>query len=141
MHGLLVIIERIFKTQLSRVPHKIRVIATFLLTNCLWVLFRADSFSTALEVYKGMVNFRHIDIGSLAAVVGNGVINFPTVIDIAYITGILCVLLYIVFQCENSVSKLQGFTTSYGTVIMAVLLFCISLLCFSRESVFIYFNF
>lgn len=140
MHGLFVIVERIFKNQLTKVPHAIRVMVTFLITNCLWVLFRADSFSTALNVYKGMVNFRHIDIGNISAMSGS-VINFPTMIDNVYIIGIVCILLLIVFKCNNSISKFRSFTSSYGTVIMTVLLLSISLLCFSRESVFIYFNF
>ena len=141
MHGLFVIIERIFKTQLSKIPHKIKVIVTFLLINFLWVLFRADSFSTALEVYKGMVNFRHIDISSLSTIAGNHLIIYPTIINIAYTLGVLGILLFIVFKCRNSMSKLKNFSTSYRTVITTALLFCISLLCFSRESVFIYFNF
>lgn len=140
MHGLFVIVERIFKNQLTKVPHAIRVMVTFLITNCLWVLFRADSFSTALNVYKGMVNFRHIDIGNISAMSGS-VINFPTMIDNVYIIGIICILLLIVFKCNNSISKFRSFTSSYGTVIMTVLLLSFSLLCFSRESVFIYFNF
>lgn len=144
IHGLFVVIERLFETQLSKVPHTIRVIATFLITNCLWVLFRADSFSTAMEVYKGMVNFRHIDINGISMVAGRmlgRVINFPAVVDVVYVTGILCALLIVVFKCESSVSKLKSFKTSYGTVSMAALLFCASQLCISRGSAFIYFNF
>ena len=140
-HGLFVVLERIFGQQLERLPRGVRISGTFLIVNCLWVLFRADSFANAFEIYKGMINFAETGVLQLAEVVGVGVLNYPAMVDIAYITGLIFVLLLVIFKCESSVSKLKSFVASYKTAITTVLLFCISLLCLSRESAFIYFNF
>lgn len=142
MHGLLAVAERIAEKKISLIPRVIRVAATFLIVNALWVLFRADSFPQALEMYRGMVSFGNIGIAQLDAVVGGAAyVNFPFAVDCVYIIGLVGVLLFIVFKCRNSSELINRFTVSGKTVFIAAALFSAALLCLSRESVFIYFNF
>ena len=77
----------------------------------------------------------------LAAIAFDGLINFPAIIDYAYIFGVLAACLFVVFRCKNSVKLLEEFSPSRGRLIATVLMFCVSLLCMTRESIFIYFNF
>ena len=141
LHGCFVVLERLFQDALSKIPHFIRVAVTFLLVNSLWVLFRAESFAGAAEVYKGMVNLKRIGIYDLADIAWTGVINYPALIAIAYLLAVLTGLLIVVFRCKNSVYRLEHFTGSYKAAAICAMLFCVSLFCISRESPFIYFNF
>lgn len=141
VYGILQVIERLFQRGLNRIPDAIRTLGTFLMVNFLWVLFRADDFGNALDVYRGMFNIGDFGITQLATIVNDGVINFPTSIDILYVVGLVGLLLLIVFRCRNSCDRLKCFTYNWQTVISTTILFCVSLLCLSRQSVFIYYNF
>ncbi len=143
MHGVFSVTERLIgENKLKRIPNFIRIFATFLIVNALWVLFRAESFGQAIEIYKGMLSFGNISLWQLDAVVGiEGGVNLPNMIDYAYIFGMLGVLLYIVFGQTNSAYRLEKFTPCKKNAITTALMFVVSILCLSRESVFIYFNF
>lgn len=86
LHGAFVVVERILKKQLMKIPHAIRVCATFLIVNTLWVLFRADSFENALTVYKGMLNFGNIGISTVAQL-SRGTVGYPPIIHLIFIGG------------------------------------------------------
>lgn len=141
LHGLMTVIEKIFKKYVDKVPNVMRVTTTFLLVNILWVLFRAESFANAFNIYKGMINIGNTGLFDLKDIVFDGLINFPTIIDIIYIVGMLIILLIVVFSTKSSNIMLQNYKPTYKTLIFTLVLFCISLLFVSRESVFIYFNF
>ena len=140
-HGGFVVLERIFSERLNRVPRAVRTGGTFLIVNALWVLFRADSFAQALKVYRGMVDISNVAFGQLADVVLDGNINFPAVLDYAYILGAFSILLLLVFRCRNSEQMLEDFSLTKKTLLAGIALFCVSVLCLSRNAVFIYFNF
>lgn len=141
LHGLLVAGEKLLGDRLERFPKALRVGVTFLLVNCLWVLFRAESFSQAGTVYSGMLSFGSVQLGQLAALVLDNSFDFPTAVDIVYLFGLLAVLLFVVFRCKNSREMLARFRCSGRTLAFTVFLFCFSVIHLSRESVFIYFNF
>ena len=142
LHGIFVVIERIAGEKLMIIPRPIRVLITFLIVNILWVLFRADGFKSALEIYKGMLAFGNLGFSQLDVVVGcAGNLHFPLVIDCIYILGFEFVLVLVVFCCKNSVKLLQHFRPANNTLIMSILLFSVAFVCLTRESVFIYFNF
>lgn len=141
LHGLMTVIEKIFKKYVDKVPNVMRVTTTFLLVNILWVLFRAESFANAFNIYKGMINIGNTGLFDLKDIVFDGLINFPTIIDIIYIVGMLIFLLIVVFSTKSSNIMLQNYKPTYKTLIFTLVLFCISLLFVSRESIFIYFNF
>lgn len=142
LHGVFSIIERVCKKTIEKIPTMLRVFGTFLVVNALWVLFRAESFAQALEVYKGMLSFRTLDFAQLQTVVGfEADVNLPAIMDYGYIVGLVGLLLVVVFRCKNSAEYLEKFKASKKTLVAAVVLFSTAILCLSRESVFIYFNF
>lgn len=142
LHGILSIIERILKEKLEKIPQALRIFITFLIVNALWVLFRAESFAQAVEVYKGMLAFGNLDFAQLQTVVGfEADVNLPAIMDYGYIMGLVGLLLVVVFGCRNSAEYLEKFRASKKTLVAAVVLFSVAVLCLSRESVFIYFNF
>lgn len=141
IHGIFVVMERVIGDRRKRIPRPIRVCGTFFAVNALWVLFRADGFSQAAKVYRGMVNIRNIEFGALNQIVYDGVIDFPSAVDYAYFFGMITVLLGIVLFAKNTSFLLERFNISKRTLAITVLFFCVSVLCFARNSVFIYFNF
>lgn len=142
LHGLFAVAERIAGDKLNIIPKHLRIIITFLIVNALWVLFRADGFEQAIEVYKGMLAFGNLGISQLDTVVGSTAnMNFPMLMDCVYILGLEAFLLIVVFRFKNSAAMLQQFTASRKTLITASLLFSVAILCMTRQSVFIYFNF
>ena len=142
LHGIFVILERIFENYLVKIPSKIRIFTTFLIVNSLWVIFRAENFSQAIKVYKGMLALTNPNITQIDSIVGHAAyINFPFVIDLIYFSTYIGVLLFMVFNSKNSASLLEGFAFSRKHLITASLLFSIAFLALTRQSVFIYFNF
>ncbi len=141
-HGVFVVLERLAGEKLSKVSKPIRVFTTFLIVNVLWVLFRADNFLQATEIYKGMLNFKNVGIQQLEIVVGAPAgINFPALIDCVYIIGFEALLLLAVFRLKNTALCLKQFMASKKELLLAVGMFSISILCLSRQNIFIYFNF
>ena len=113
-----------------------------MIVNALWVLFRAEGISKAIEIYKGMFAFNNIGLSDINTVVGyTANLNFPLIVDIAYVLGMTLLLLLVVFKYKNSSTMLENYLPAPKTFITAALLFAVAMLCLSRESVFIYFNF
>ena len=142
LHGLFIIIERIIGDKRELVPKCIRVFVTFMIVNALWVLFRAEGITKAFEIYKGMFAFNNIGLSQINTVVGYAAnLNFPLIVDIGYAFGMIATLLFVVFKFKNSATMLKDYLPVPKTCVTAALLFAVAVLCLSRESVFIYFNF
>ena len=142
LHGVFMVLERLLKHKREAIPKTIRVFATFMIVNALWVLFRADSAAQAIEIYKSMFALRNIHFFQLSTVVGPiANISFPAAFNILYILGLIVTLLWVVFRCKNSKACLDSYSATGKTMLAASILFTIAFLCLSRESVFIYFNF
>ena len=142
LHGVFMVIERLLGKRREAIPKAIRIFATFMVVNALWVLFRAEDISQTMTIYRGMVDFANVNLRQLDEVMGHTAnINFPVMFDIAYIGCMVVSLLGVVFGCKNSAARLERYVVSNKTAVTAAALFAVAFLCLSRESVFIYFNF
>jgi len=141
LHGLVIIFERLFKKVLNKIPKIIKITGTFLIVNFLWVLFRAATFSEAANIYSGMFNFKNIGLFSISALAADGLINFPAILNFTYISGLIAVLLFVVFFSRNTIEKAKTFSPNPQSTIFTVIMLCISIIHCSKESIFIYFNF
>lgn len=141
LHGLLAVTERLLERWLVKIPKAIRIAVTFVEVNLLWVLFRAESFAQALVQYRNMFDFRSMGADNLANMATNGVINYPATVDMAYVLTFLATALCVVFACKNSRDKLAQFRPTRKTALFVTLLLCFVIVCLTRQSVFIYFNF
>ena len=141
LQGLVVVFERLFKDVLQRIPHIIRVACTFLTTNFLWVLFRANSFEGALRIYKAMFNFQNLGYSNISTLTQDGTVAFPTILNCVYIFLLIGVLFAVVFRGAERIGREQQDGLSGRQALFAAVCFALSLLCMGRESVFIYFNF
>lgn len=141
LNGLVMVFEQIFKKPIEKMPGFIRTAATFLTANFLWVLFRAESFSAAARIYRGMFNIANFGLAQLQTIALDSVLNFPSAVDYLYVFGAITASLVCVFACKNSQYWLEKFSFTKNTLFFAALLLCVSILFLSRQSVFIYFNF
>ncbi|HPY44227.1 MAG TPA: MBOAT family O-acyltransferase [Clostridia bacterium] len=140
-HGFFVVMERILGSLLEKIPNWIRMAATFVIVSALWVLFRAESFAKAMEMYSSMIKFSTPGFSALAGLAVDGLIGFPAMLNIAYVSGILLILTLIVFTSRNTIEKAGVFQTNTKNLILTAALFTISVIHLSKESIFIYFNF
>ena len=143
LHGLCAVAERLAgERRLERIPRLLRRLGAFLTVNFLWVLFRAPDFAGALAVWKGMLRFTRPDLMQVHALVGNaGGLSFPPTLNYIYLFGLVGALLALVWRSGGSAELLERFTPRLRSLLFAAALFSVSVLCLSRESIFIYFNF
>ena len=141
-HGLFAAAERLAGALLERVPALLRRGWTFLVVNFLWVLFRAPDFAGALAIWRGMFRFHRPGTEQLRALVGNaGGFAFPPWLNSIYLFGLVGALLLLVWSSRGSAELFRRFTPCRRSLAFAAALFSAALLCLSRESIFIYFNF
>lgn len=142
LHGLFVVAERLIGEKLNRIPKFIRVIGTFFVVTVLWVLFRAENFHQAIAVYRGLVAFGNIGFSELNEVVGNAAfMNFPFAVDCVYLFGLLAISIFAIARCRNGREMAGSFRPNGRTLAVSVSFFAAALLCLTRQSVFLYFNF
>jgi len=141
LHGIVNVLERVFKRGLNRIPRILRVAGTFLFVNAACVFFRAPTFGKALAILKGMASFQSLRISQVNQIVYDGIFTYPLSINLLYIGSLLAILLFIVFFTINSVEYLQKFTSTVGNLLISCALFVVSVIHLSRLSTFIYFNF
>ncbi len=140
-HGVLVVFERLTQNTLCRIPRTIRVVSTFLTTNFLWVLFRADSFENARSIYHAMFNFRNPGFADLTMLAQDGIVSFPAAFNCMWIVLLLFGLSALVFHGKEKIRISRGHSLARAHLLTAVICFVVSTLCIGRESVFIYYNF
>ena len=141
VQGMIVVLERLGKDLLQKIPRAIRIAGTFLTTNFLWVLFRADSFESAARVYRSMFRFGDLRISDFTALGQDGTVTFPAIVYGAGIFLLIGILLAVVFQGAERIRRPSGEGLSGKQALIAAACFAMALLCMGRESVFIYFNF
>lgn len=61
MHGLAMVVHRLYSDHLAfALPRWVAWLLTFLFVNFAWVVFRAESLTSALNIYVGMLNFSDV---------------------------------------------------------------------------------
>ena len=150
IHGLLQVMERLFKKWFDRLFVVVRWGYTFLAVNILWLLFRADSVKNWIEMLRTMFSFKNMAIS-------DGLINTFQLPESTFIFeklslvqananirgfGMLIFMVSAFLLClvpENNY-KTIGKTNTFSMVVCAIA-FVWSFLCRGSESVFVYFNF
>ena len=150
LHGILSVFERIFEKAEKKVIEPVRWFFTFLWINILWLLFSANSVSQWKVILTKIFTFQNTSIS-------DELINVFKIQELNVVTNM--------FHIENMTSNIRGLwllafiIISYGicllpennykkmsklslvTMILAAVACSWSILCLSKESVFVYFNF
>ena len=139
LHGLAVCAERLMKRPL---PKKLGTVLTFVFVSLVWVLFRAESFSSAVNVWSGLVNFADMDLSSLKAVSSDGIVGLPWELALILVTVILAAALVLaVLPKKNLYKRCRAVEFDTKAGLTTAVAFIMAVVCMSRSQVFIYFNF
>lgn len=150
IHGLLMIIDKMFDKFESKVFKPVRWLISFGIINTLWLLFRADSFSQWVEILKNIFSFNSLSISD--GLIGS--IPFPErelIKDVLHIRNfaesirgfwLICFIIISLLIClipeNNYVSRKK---LSVFSLIISFAAFVWGFVCLGNESIFVYLNF
>lgn len=141
LHGIVRVLEEIFDKAIQKIPRIIRHIATFLFVSAAFTIFRAESFTAALKVYKGLFNFTNPGFSQIVSIANDGVIGHNLITGAAEILLIFAFCFIFIIKEKSPQKRIEDFKPNMSTAVFLSLLFVASVLCMSRSAVFIYFNF
>ena len=149
MHGLGIVAYRIWRNVGVKLPKVVSWGLTFLYVNCAWVFFRAQNFSDAIKVLKGMCGLKGIVLPlplerKLHLLKDYGISFGPWLKMIQedsrsllyVLTGIMICVLF-----KNSLEIKKGITLNWYWAIGTSLIAVFSLMWLNKESAFLYFQF
>lgn len=131
LHGICILIHRIWKNRGYRLNKFVGWIVTFNLVNIFWVFFRADSINNALEIIKTMFG---INIFFKKVHTVGGVLNYNHI-------EILVGSILLAFFFKNSMQRAERFKGSVWTSIEITCYVVIAVMSLAKMSIFLYFNF
>lgn len=146
MHGLALNCNHIMKKRKIKLPKWLAIFLTFQFTNIVFTMFRANSITEAIKIYKAMFGFTYLQIPK-------GIMKVSTIEDLGAKVGqymnndqnfnliMLIVCLFIVFKFKNSMQMMKEFKPTTKLAFITAFMFIISLFGINRVSDFIYFNF
>ncbi len=142
VHGLVMIISRLFKKSIYKIPKVITQVFTFAFVNFAWVIFRAGSFSAMKQIFMAflkpgiylsdIVTTSFDKIGFIDIVFGNKAIEAVVFVLIG-----LC----IVFGAKNSLELVERCKWHRFSAICATLLLIVCMLSFTGTATYIYLRF
>ena len=145
LHGLALVIHRFWRKFNINMPKVIAWFLTFNFVNLAWVFFRANTFTDALKVIRGMLGLNGIILPSswadkLAMFSTNSFAAYQlTDIRNAFIFVILG--LVITLACKNSIELKDKFKPNILYLLWAAILALIAFTQLTGVSEFLYFNF
>lgn len=150
LHGLAVIVQRLWGKQGWRLPRFLRWFLTFQFVHLAWVYFRADSVSSAHALFQRMFSFSSGSGpgGGTGMLFDSYAYTLRSVTfslgDTGVIIGIFLLASIVVWGMPNAHQWRERFrpTPWFAVMTVALLLFTLGVLFFqSTNSTFLYFNF
>ena len=150
LHGLLQVVERLFKKGFDKLSEIVRWGYTFLSVNLLWLLFRAESIKDWREMLHTMFHFQSMAIGDglLRAFELPECSFFFDKLNLVQVNAevrgfsmlIFLVSAFLICLIPENNYRTVGRTNAFNMVVCAIA-FIWGFLCLSAESTFVYFNF
>ncbi len=149
LHGFALVIFRFWQKGSFRLPRFLSWFITFSFINAAWVFFRAQTFSDAIRVLKGMAGvtgvilperFAHL----FAALKGYGIQfgnMFPTLQWSGKMFYYFAVFFLLSVLFKNSGEIVEKLKPNWRTVVALSLMLVYSILSLGKTNEFIYFNF
>lgn len=147
IHGMLQVLERIFRKFYDQVPRIIRWVYTFLSVNLLWLLFRSESITQWWSLLKKMFSFDQLSVSD-GLIASFTLPESPMIFDLLRLTqvnarfpmlGMLSFVVAAFIIClipENNYHSLKK--TNIPNMVFCAFAFLWAFLCLSTESVFVY---
>ncbi len=147
LHGLALVIHRLWQKTGLRMNQVLAWLLCFNFVNFSWVFFRAESWSEALKVIKGMLGFSGIVLpaglaGKLGFLAPAGVLfGGFTLQNPAHAALLLAVSLALVLFWRNSMELEKDFTPGLRQAVWVGAMALAAILSLTGVSEFLYFNF
>lgn len=139
LNGSIMVIERL--TGLAKKTSCLQKCLTFLLVNFLWVIFRASSISEAGRMFTSMFGLNGAGTGQFGILANDGILNWPDIIDTAWILFLLIISIVLCCARRNSNEIYKDLWQRRSSLFVLPVLFILCFLCFGRGIVFLYQNF
>jgi alginate O-acetyltransferase complex protein AlgI len=133
LHGMALVIHRVWKKLGFKLWTWLAWLITFNFINITWVFFRAKNWNDGIKVLKGMFGFNGFGHLKLLLSLGGDKIDSMFIL-------ILFLAMPIVLRYKNSMQLLNKKLT-INRILLASILFALSVASFNKISTFIYFNF
>lgn len=136
LHGIGIVVHRLWQKLKIKIPSFIAIFITFIFVNFLWVFFRANSFSRAVDIIKSMLGlngFEPIVIDKMRFAFENGDLKISLLLLIpCFIT---------VFFIKNSNKWAESFKPNWFYWTITFVFSLVSILSINKISEFLYFQF
>ena len=150
MHGIVMVIERIFKEKHSKISPVLSWLITFTFINISWVVFRADTINDAILFLKQILNFNFVPLSTsmtsnfqvdfLKLVFAN-IGNIGSYLLSTYPIYLMLLAIFSILFCKNTNERIEHFRPTIKNALLSSLLLFYSILSFTGVSTFLYFNF
>lgn len=148
MHGIAMIIYRMLKKYIDKIPYYITWLLTFVFINISWIYFRAESVSSAntliTRLFSGGFTLNYEITETLLNIVPISIVsnlmNFEGVLNILMI-AIMAVTIFVCLFTRNVQERVNSFKAGMINLITTGALMTWSILSLSGVSTFLYFNF
>ncbi|MDH5636905.1 MAG: MBOAT family protein [Nitrospinota bacterium] len=154
MHGVALVIHRIWKISGMEMNRYLGVFVTFMFVNAAWVLFRAPTFDTAIQVYSSMLGLNGFSAG-VAMPMGylkTALINILSPMNMISVTmkfiwipfciySWIPICMAVVFLMPNSTQMISKFNPGRRQLVFIGAVMAFLLLRLSTISEFIYYQF
>lgn len=152
LNGLFVVIYRLGRKWIDKIPNAIRIPVTFAITTLLWSIFRSDNLTHAWAMIKRLftAGLTHCnaplfyDFNTITEIRIISRLGFQSVIDAVpwlIVVNVLIICMILVFFTENSAERIEKFKPTWGKCGAFVLLMTLSIISMSQVTEFIYYNF
>lgn len=149
MHGIAMIIYRIFKKFFDRVHPAVNWIITFLYVNIAWIFFRAPSIEKALIVVKHLFSFEFngfdatiaqtFEISELKKVAS--ILHLNSIIPYFIMNGFIVVAFWLMVAGDNAIDRTEKFKPTFIKAATTIFLLVWSVCSLAGMQEFLYFNF
>lgn len=148
MHGVAMVIYRLFKKYIDKIPTAITWLFTFSFVALTWVYFRAESLEAAnnmvLSIFNGGFSIGNALTETLLNIIPISIItNIIPINNVLYPLMVVIMLFFVIIclKTQNVQDKIKTFRPSVGKFISTYAMLTFSILSLSGVSTFLYFNF
>lgn len=146
MHGIAMVLDRMFQKRYERLPKGIRWVLTFVFVTIAWVFFRADCIADAIAMLNQVLaggwsmtinaELTETLLQPAFISIAGRLLGLPVVVILSCTAALFAVLFP-----KNSTDRLNTFRSSRGTWLQTYFLLTLSILSISGISTFLYSNF
>lgn len=152
LNGLFVVLYRLGRKWIDRIPDAIRIPFTFAITTLLWSIFRSDNLTVAWAMIKrlftaGLTNcntplfYGFNSITEIRIISRLGLQGLIDAVPWFLAVNVLIICMILVFFTDNSTERIERFKPTWKKCSAFVVLMTLSILSMSQVTEFIYYNF